>query len=198
MASLTRWTWVWVNSGSWWWTGRPGVLRFMGSQRVGHNWATDLIWCDLAAAYGIQFPDQGSNLGPLHWEHRPLASGPPGKSTFKSADSEYSRLPSIMWLGLIQTVEGLKRKMCKDSRLPLDLGAATSTLPWVTSQLHFGHANLHNHTSRFLKLSPSVLSLSQRLTVVTFSFRYIHKSYWVSGWRTLIICPQALSSIIII
>ena len=45
MASLTWWTWVWVNSGSWWWTGRPGVLRFMGSQRVGHGWATDLIWC---------------------------------------------------------------------------------------------------------------------------------------------------------
>ena len=42
MASLTRWTWVWVNSGSWWWTGRPGVLRFMGSQRVGHDWATEL------------------------------------------------------------------------------------------------------------------------------------------------------------
>ena len=37
MASLTRWTWVWVNSGSWWWTGRPGMLRFMGSQRVGHR-----------------------------------------------------------------------------------------------------------------------------------------------------------------
>ena len=44
MVSLTRWIWVWVNSGSWWWTGRPGVLRFMGSQRVGHDWATDLIW----------------------------------------------------------------------------------------------------------------------------------------------------------
>ena len=43
-ASLTRWTWVWVNSGSWWWTGRPGVLRFMGSQRVGHDWATELNW----------------------------------------------------------------------------------------------------------------------------------------------------------
>ena len=37
MASLTRWTWVWVNSGSWWWTGRPGMLRFMGSQRVRHE-----------------------------------------------------------------------------------------------------------------------------------------------------------------
>ena len=44
MASLTRWTWVWVNSGSWWWTGRPGVLRFMGSQRVGYYWATELNW----------------------------------------------------------------------------------------------------------------------------------------------------------
>ena len=44
MASQTRWMWVWVNSGSWWWTGRPGVLWFMGSQRVGHNWATELNW----------------------------------------------------------------------------------------------------------------------------------------------------------
>ena len=44
MASPTRWTWVWVNSGSWWWTGRPGVLRFMGSQRVRHDWATELNW----------------------------------------------------------------------------------------------------------------------------------------------------------
>ena len=46
MASLTRWRWVWVNSGSWWWTGRPGVLQFMGSQRVGYNWATELNWTD--------------------------------------------------------------------------------------------------------------------------------------------------------
>ena len=44
MASRTWWPWVWVNSGSWWWTGRPGVLRFMGSQRVGHDWATELNW----------------------------------------------------------------------------------------------------------------------------------------------------------
>ena len=41
MASPTRWTWVWVNSQSWWWTGRPGVLWFMGLQRVGHDWATE-------------------------------------------------------------------------------------------------------------------------------------------------------------
>ena len=44
MASPTQWTWVWVDSGSWWWAGRPGMLQFMGSQRVGHNWATELNW----------------------------------------------------------------------------------------------------------------------------------------------------------
>ena len=44
MASRTRWTWVWVNSGRCWWTGRPGVPRFMGSQRVEHDWATELNW----------------------------------------------------------------------------------------------------------------------------------------------------------
>ena len=45
MASPTRWAWVWVNSGSWCWTGGPGVLRFMGSQGVGHDWTTELNWC---------------------------------------------------------------------------------------------------------------------------------------------------------
>ena len=44
MASPTRWAWIWVNSGSCWWTGRPGVLQFMGSQRVGHDWVTELNW----------------------------------------------------------------------------------------------------------------------------------------------------------
>ena len=44
MASPTQWTWVWAGSGSWWWTGRPGMLRFMGSQRVGHDWPTELNW----------------------------------------------------------------------------------------------------------------------------------------------------------
>ena len=45
MASPTQWTWVWVDSRSWWWTGRPGVLWFMGSQRVGHDWVTN--WTEL-------------------------------------------------------------------------------------------------------------------------------------------------------
>ena len=56
MASPTWWTWVWVNSGSWWWTGKPGVLRFMGSQRAGHDWVTELNWTEekLNSLYFLQ------------------------------------------------------------------------------------------------------------------------------------------------
>ena len=46
MASLTQWTWFWVNSESWWWTGRPGLLWFIGSQRVRHDWAIELNWIE--------------------------------------------------------------------------------------------------------------------------------------------------------
>ena len=49
--TLTRWTWVWVKSGSSWWTGRPGVLWFMGSQRVGHDWAAELNWTELILTF---------------------------------------------------------------------------------------------------------------------------------------------------
>ena len=45
-ASLTRWAWVWVNSRSWWWTGRPGMLQVMGSWGVRHDWATELNWTE--------------------------------------------------------------------------------------------------------------------------------------------------------
>ena len=53
MASPTRWTWVWVNFGSWWWMGRPGVLWFMGSQRVKHDWVTELNWTDIKNKFEI-------------------------------------------------------------------------------------------------------------------------------------------------
>ena len=48
MASLTQWTWVWATSGNWWWTGKLGVLQYVGSHRVGHD------WCDLAAAAAVR------------------------------------------------------------------------------------------------------------------------------------------------
>ena len=49
MASPTQWTWVWVNSGSWWWTGRPGMLPSMESQRIRHDWVTKLNWAEWVA-----------------------------------------------------------------------------------------------------------------------------------------------------
>ena len=51
MESWTRWTWVWVDSRGWWWTEKPGVLRFMGSQRVRHDWATKLNW--IVSSYSV-------------------------------------------------------------------------------------------------------------------------------------------------
>ena len=73
MASPTRWAWVWVNSESWWWTGRPGVLWFMGSQRVGCDWATELNWAELKVkkqtgswqgwSIGEQFENKGVAKG---------------------------------------------------------------------------------------------------------------------------------------
>ena len=65
MASPTQWTWVWVTSGSWWWTGSPDVLRFMGLQRVGHNWVTELNWTEefIKGIFGTSYMEE-SGLQP--------------------------------------------------------------------------------------------------------------------------------------
>ena len=62
MASSTQWTGVWVDSGSWWWTGRPGILWFMGSQRVGHSRETELNWLNLK---GLGFLSLSRHVGEL-------------------------------------------------------------------------------------------------------------------------------------
>ena len=69
MASPTQWAWVWVNSGSWWWTGRAGMLQSMGSQRVRCNWVTKLNWMmgkwfNPCVAYSAHFKNEN--------EHRAL------------------------------------------------------------------------------------------------------------------------------
>ena len=61
MASLTRWTWVWASSRSWWWTGKPGVLQSMGSQRVGHDWVTELDWNISWSSITITMPNSWKN-----------------------------------------------------------------------------------------------------------------------------------------
>ena len=75
MTSPTQWTWVWVNSGSWWWTGRPGMLWFMGLQRVRQDWATELNWTELipCRANRIGFGHLKKierSLSNIHWHHQ--------------------------------------------------------------------------------------------------------------------------------
>ena len=81
IASPTWWTRVWVNSGRWWWTGRPDVLQFMGSQRVGHNWVTELNWreefiftCPILLPFHTAHGVLKARI--LKWFSIPISSGP--------------------------------------------------------------------------------------------------------------------------
>ena len=65
MASPTQWMWVWATSGSWWWTGKPGVLQSMGLQRVGHNWANELNWDNLKQMNTILWEQEGKQVSQL-------------------------------------------------------------------------------------------------------------------------------------
>ena len=67
MASPTQWMWVWVDSSSWRWTGRPGVLWFMGSQRVGHDWVTELNWTDGSSIFSFLRNYQTASLNSILW-----------------------------------------------------------------------------------------------------------------------------------
>ena len=68
IASPTQWTWVWVDFGNWWWTGRPGLLWFMGLQIVGHDWVTELNWIFLKRS--LAFPIILFSSIFLHWSLR--------------------------------------------------------------------------------------------------------------------------------
>ena len=90
MASRTRWTWVWVNSGSWWWTGRPGVLQSMASQRVGHDWATELNWTSILNGKGHGSPVQCSCL-----------ENPMDRGAWRATLYNVSELDLIEWLSTL-------------------------------------------------------------------------------------------------
>ena len=70
LVSPTKWTWAWASSGSWWWTGTPGVLQSLGSQRVGHDWATELNWW---AWEGCPLLEDGNEEAPLDLSFPPAA-----------------------------------------------------------------------------------------------------------------------------
>ena len=112
MASPTRWTWVWVNSGNWWWTGRPGVLWFMGSQRVRHNWVTELNWTDPCHLFSLflsacQLSGQlvSYPVNKLSWDSLTVFLGSTFCSSYAQNAMWYSNNISLMVLilwGLLQ------------------------------------------------------------------------------------------------
>ena len=104
MASPTQWTWVWVDSRSCWWTGKPGVLQLVGSQRVRHDWATELNWTErrvwkwLRRGFHLQsihrlFGEIDANINATHsmrtW---PVFMGFPGSSAGKESACNAGRL----------------------------------------------------------------------------------------------------------
>ena len=112
MASPTQWTRVWVNSGSWWWTGRPGVLWFMGSQRVGHDWATELNWTECIIENCSEIRKSGRkeeyNLE-KQWSLRGwhyLGEVTSGQSESYRLRNNFSR--TLVFVRLIETVQTVK------------------------------------------------------------------------------------------
>ena len=90
--SPTQWTWVWINSGSWWWTGKPGMLQSMGLQRVKHDWVTELNWAGLKNPEALGFLSKGPEV----WSKRILrVSRKPLVVHIKdSLESDSQRIPS--------------------------------------------------------------------------------------------------------
>ena len=108
MASPTRWIWVWASSRSWWWTGKPGILHSMGSQRVGHDWATELNWIEKGSENHLMLPNSCLQRVIWGWSYMcaakslqscptlcdPIDSSPPGSLTLGfSRQKHWSGLP---------------------------------------------------------------------------------------------------------
>ena len=149
MTSLTRWTRVWVNSRSWWWTGSAGVLPFMGSQRVGHDWATDLIW---SAMQETKFDPW---VGKFHWRRKwqltPVFL--PGKSHGQRSLAGYS-----LWVGRIRhnfttnpiittTVDGFVDEPNKEWDLRWAISSARINYGWklLKTEWQLIQLNIHDY-----------------------------------------------------
>ena len=90
MASLTQWTWAWASSGSWWWTGKPGVLQSVGLQRVGHDWVTELNWTAFPWTVKVQMLP----------EFFPVGTSLSSASDCLMASHMKSLLTTLLWPGL--------------------------------------------------------------------------------------------------
>ena len=161
MASLTRWTWVWVNSGSWWWTGRPGVLHFMGSQsdtteRL--NWTEPIFKARILVWYSLFFSNPTS---PSFKYHRSFKLGGfSGSSAGKEYACNAGDLGSIPGLG-ISPGEGSSYSLQYsglENSMDFIVDTVAKSRTWL-SDCHFQFSVKPNWFSEIIKLSHGWLSL---------------------------------------
>ena len=136
MASPTRWTWVWMNSGCWWWTGRPGMLQFMGLQRVRHYWATELNWTENLLWDFSEFLDSNWILLLLSRFSRVWLCATPETEAHQAPQSlEFSRQEHWSGLPLLSPVHESEkwkgsRSVVSDSQRPHGLQPTRLLHPW--------------------------------------------------------------------
>ena len=118
MASPTRWTWVWVNSRGWWRTGKPGMLWFMGSQRIGHDWAMERNWTE-GYAGSIRWSSEvplirQSSAGQSHLHHYTL--GFPLKTSILQGQKGLFQAVLLWWNSLEYPIRISELKTLKAGR----------------------------------------------------------------------------------
>ena len=122
-AILTRWTWVWASSGSWWWTGKHGMLQSMGSQRVRHYWVTEVNWT-MHSNFWEKSPLLSWNTCDFVWGLAVYPSSPslgPGKEQHMANTWRIPECPKVLaviqWMSFIRgmakcnSLSPLKRKV---------------------------------------------------------------------------------------
>ena len=122
ITSPTQWMWIWVNSTSWWWTGRLGMLQSMGSQRVGHDWATELNWLMINKGLPWWLSSKEATYNAGDTGSIPGLGRSPGEGNGNPL--QYSCLANPMYRGV------WRAKVYGVIRVGLDL--ATKPPPWLT------------------------------------------------------------------
>ena len=160
MASSTQWTWVWVNSGSWWWTGRPGVLQSMGSQRADTteqlDW-TELNWTDQHPSASMLCPCRSACsrlVPPTPWPVHPTLASLGRKATNSQAP------PTTMTTKLMTAGTGSLKappprlKAGQLSKLHPQLGLGLvfpePVLAWLCPPSRFVSLSPQNHTPQLM------------------------------------------------
>ena len=149
MASPTQWTCVWVSSGNWWWTGRPGMLQSMGSQRVGHKWMTELTM-------GNHLPNLSLALifpRGLHWFLLDISDQ--SKTNFFVSFSQFCPLPSVLYLSQwhnLSSNSGPEPWHCPWSSLSHSIFSPLTTCTWNfqnTQYWIYSHHATHYNSRTF-------------------------------------------------